>query len=891
MGSNPDLCLRRFAGDSEEPVTTAVLFAKISAQPAATLTIAGLDVEMRADLRIRHLFAAVAAGRWPELRVVMKTDGEAVHTDDESRLDAGERALMDFLATDNFEGALLHYWQTLGNFSSLAAERAIHRGARLCRALNDGQNPDRVSERLRMSPAAVAVVNDWSLYASAAGDARLALRAAQSAYELAPAEGALGEQSMVARHCAEAFLLQGRVPQALRWARRAIDHATRDIRRSEGLPTSEVMDAYDYAYQILIDALAVHSAPEASAQALDELVEVQTRARRVLANYNRSVARTGLLPLPGVAVDVDPETLAEGRPAATAAFVDGRFEDACRILERMVAQRMAPWQTLDVRVRLVHARLAAGKREGARDTLADLVTIADNLDDTAARCELALVRAGMLLADGDAMGCRTLVEEALDLTAVGGLGMLWIDLLVLRSRALLALDDRDRAQLSAAGALFGPGPALLARWPAAADLLGASHADCDYRTGALRAIDALCAAGGEVPDDGVRALAEAPPRTQQPRTIDRSDEERRTGPDRRVQLHEAALGAIEAYAKDGRPLAVYFRKYNINVTYGPMEYGPRLIENVLRDALPDGANVVTIQSHDDDLGYTGSGIVMDRAAPALLLDENRWKEAAAVLIANADVIVSECLMLSEGVRFELQKAYELGRWDRTVLVLPPLRSPFAVIDSDSLVQMFPRCIWADSLHTEAVTDAYVMKDLLARIEGIVSLPDEERRQLVDPALRDEAFPIDLAAVAKAYELEARLGSMADDEDDRLRYYGFWQLFRAASIRGVLMERGDDSFANRLGLYEGWLQMSAIQLDHETEGEQFVLVGDLSFAEQCAQSAHNIIRDDDMTGAALRERALNQWDTARRLRATVDAEPERFILRPRYGPFIVRKMRS
>jgi hypothetical protein len=892
IGANPDLCLRRFAGDGAEPVTTAALFAKISALSTGLFTIAGLDAALTADLRIRHLLAAITAGRWPKLRVVMKTNGEAISTyDDESQLDAGERALMAFLADDDFDSAVLHYWQTLGNFASLAPQRAIHRGARLCRALNDGRDPDQLSERLRNSPGATAVVNDWSLYASATGDARLAVNAARSAYELSPSDGSLGEKSMLARHCAESFLLRGRVPEALQWARRAIDHATSDIRRSEGLPTSEVMDAYNYAYQVLIDALAVHSAPEVATHALEELVEVQTRARRVLANYNRSAARTGALTLPGPALDVDPETLAEGRPAATAAFVDERFEDACGILERHALDRMTPWMTLDVRVRNVRAQFAAGRHEDARRAVAELITIANDLDDTAARCQLALLRAEMLLVDGDTTACQALVEQSLDLAAVGGLGMLWIDLLVLRSRALLALHDRETAQVSAAAAVFELDPRILARWPAADDLLGASHPECDYRTGALRAVDALRAAGGEVHGDRVRALATAPPPTQKRRTIDRSDEKRRTGPERRIELHEAALAAIEAYANNGQPLAVYFRKYDFNVTYGPMEYGPRLIENVLRDALPDDANVVTIQSHEDAMGYTGNGFVMDRAAPALLLDDDGWQEAAAALIANADLIVSECLMLSQGVRFELQTAYELGRWDRTVLVLPPLRSPFAVVDSDPLVQMFPRCIWADSLHTEEVTDAYVMKDLLARINGIASLPVEKRCRLVDFALRDEAFPIDLHAVANAYELEARIGAMQQDEDDRIRYYGFWRLFRASSIRVMAMVHGDDSFANRLSLYEAWLQMSSIQLDHETEGDRVILVGDLLFAEQCAQSAHSIIREGDMAGPSLRERALAQWNSVRRLRATVDTQPERFIFRRRYGPFIVKKMTS
>ncbi|HYC89538.1 MAG TPA: hypothetical protein VEO54_10040 [Thermoanaerobaculia bacterium] len=123
------------------------------------------------------------------------------------------------------------------------------------------------------------------------------------------------------------------------------------------------------------------------------------------------------------------------------------------------------------------------------------------------------------------------------------------------------------------------------------------------------------------------------------------------------------------------------------------------------------------------------------------------------------------------MRYELQTAYELGRWDRTVLVLPPLHSHLDVIDSDSLLQMFPRVIWADTLHTESLTDAFVLKDLLARIDAIAALPDEERRRLIDPVLRDEAFPIDLESIAQAYELQTRMEAMQQDGDDRLRYYG------------------------------------------------------------------------------------------------------------------------
>src|SRR5204863_102494 len=82
-------------------------------------------------------------------------------------------------------------------------------------------------------------------------------------------------------------------------------------------------------------------------------------------------------------------------------------------------------------------------------------------------------------------------------------------------------------------------------------------------------------------------------------------------------------------------------------------------------------------------------------------------------------------------------------WDRTVLLLPPLRSYLAVIDSDPLIQMFPRCVWADSLHTDPLPDAPVVRDLIARMAAIAALADADRARLTDRSVRDAAFPIDL----------------------------------------------------------------------------------------------------------------------------------------------------
>jgi hypothetical protein len=87
-------------------------------------------------------------------------------------------------------------------------------------------------------------------------------------------------------------------------------------------------------------------------------------------------------------------------------------------------------------------------------------------------------------------------------------------------------------------------------------------------------------------------------------------------------------------------------------------------------------------------------------------------------------------------------------------------------------------------------------------------------------------------------------SQWQEEDDRIRYYGFWKLFRAASIRGVSMLRGDDSFDNRVKLSGAYVQMSAVLLDHERDGDKLVLLGDLTAAEQLARSARTLIRESD-----------------------------------------------
>jgi hypothetical protein len=107
-----------------------------------------------------------------------------------------------------------------------------------------------------------------------------------------------------------------------------------------------------------------------------------------------------------------------------------------------------------------------------------------------------------------------------------------------------------------------------------------------------------------------------------------------------------------------------------------------------------------------------------------------------------------------------------------------------------------------------------------------------------------------------------------------------------------MLRGDDSFDNRVKLSGAYVQMSAVLLDHERDGDKLVLLGDLTAAEQLARSARALIRESDGPGASyLRERAENQLQSVLTVRSAVEAHPDRFVMRPRYGPFPVRAVPS
>jgi hypothetical protein len=197
------------------------------------------------------------------------------------------------------------------------------------------------------------------------------------------------------------------------------------------------------------------------------------------------------------------------------------------------------------------------------------------------------------------------------------------------------------------------------------------------------------------------------------------------------------------------------------------------------------------------------------------------------------------------------------------------------------------------LHRESLVASPVITDLLERVRAIAQLPAEARRTLRDPRARDEAFPVDLGHVAEFLENQAQLGSAFGGDDARTRYYAFWQMFRAAAIRGMQYQRGDRSVTTRCRLAHSYLEMAKIMLDHSTEGDKFILQGNPSEAQLLVRSAYGLLQDikDDVWAEALCLQAEDQDEELLRLEQVLKDNPGRFEVRARYGPLIKKKSES
>jgi hypothetical protein len=490
--------------------------------------------------------AVVGALRSDEARELIEATAErrpgAVH-------DVLRLAITLLVAVGETEEAVSVYWHDLGNFSSLFPKRC-HLGAEVCRLLNEGRDPDRIEPGFAAAEGGWAVLNDWGQFAGCVGDTATAVAATQSSYGYADGDNAM-DRALLARHLAEAHVAAGRLPQALEWARRAWIHATDAIRVTQGIPTMETMRAFDEAAAAAIAVVSRMGDAADARRELDALVAAHERARRVLRNAGTDRL---VIPIPEPAGPTDPEKLEGGRPAAVLALLEDRPADVRRLLQRADGS-FARWSD---GVLAARAGLADDREEELSDLLSWLEEEAERCDDLAGRCECAELRSALALRQGRADDALHIVDDHLPFAARLGLGLAWIDLLVARSSALLALGRSDEARTAAAAALHGPSvltdeprhaPAGLL--PITERLSGAVDRACAYHAGARAAIRALRAAGGQV-DDAIADASRAPAPVVAPPVRVPPDERRalvgrRDPNEQRLALHHAARELLEAY--------------------------------------------------------------------------------------------------------------------------------------------------------------------------------------------------------------------------------------------------------------------------------------------------------------------------------------------------------
>jgi tetratricopeptide (TPR) repeat protein len=211
--------------------------------------------------------------------------------------------------------------------------------------------------------------------------------------------------------------------------------------------------------------------------------------------------------------------------------------------------------------------------------------------------------------------------------------------------------------------------------------------------------------------------------------------------------HDAAVALLREHHATGRPFALFLRTFDIHQWYGqgPDGYGEFLLDVHLHRWLRKrGAGLLRVQDASDETAIIADGI-RGEEVPALLLDNAVWLSAVKSLICASQLIVSECEFLKPGVVAELQACVELGKVDRTVLVLPS--PPYRVVSNESEVQEFPRAMHQHELDPKYPARSPIFEDLIDRIAQIANLDPRERVRLTQSGELDKAIPVTFRGVA------------------------------------------------------------------------------------------------------------------------------------------------
>jgi tetratricopeptide (TPR) repeat protein len=498
------------------------------------------------------------------------------------------------------------------------------------------------------------------------------------------------------------------------------NHALECMRLAEGMPVQEVVELIDRAALLLVEVRALTEGASGVFRTLNDLVALHERFRERLEVFNRH----SVIPLSGPGGLVDPEDLLRGRASAMYAILSGRAAEAFRILER--ALRNWDQQTRGSPYHLMARNLSArclhelGDRRTARRLLEQLLDECVSSDLHALRCEIGDLHAQTHIGTGEEPRAFRAVDDLLRYSSNHGLALRWTNLMCTRAELLAGAGDDDAARACFRLALLGPREGECVQlWPEACSFPLPSLEG--YRWAFMRAQRILSSRS----DSTTTAVDEALRNTNPPPIQERSKYRGRRMPPRvegevarRAQLHAQALQALREFHDQRKPFVLYLRKFDITVLHRSALLGPGLLEVGLYDILPESYNMLTIQDSTGTGSYTGTGHAFDRTVPALRLEDDNWQEVARFLIAHAAAIVSECLMLSEGVRAELEIIDCLGRNNDTLVVLPPSGGYLQSLSDDPLVGKFPNTIAAEVLRDIPLTEVPFVARLLEESQAL-----------------------------------------------------------------------------------------------------------------------------------------------------------------------------
>jgi hypothetical protein len=686
-----------------------------------------------------------------------------------------------------------------------------------------------------------------------------------------------------------AFCERGRLRDAVRYAEIAWDHAIDGQRRMQGLASAEVISGYQLAAAARFAVEPLTNGIVGLTHAIDEMLNVYQRSHDKTDEFNRH----SVIPVSNPGGAVVPEDVQAGEPSAQLALLQGRADDAVAIIDRAFKkisdEHDGTRGYLSLQVLRVEAASFSNAPWREDETLTALQAIVDEQDVRWLACRLARIRARLDLRSGRPREALAHLDAALPVASSWALGRYWLDVMTDRAALLRTLGRQDDARITARMLLIGEAGDRTRWW------IGPAPAPAGLHEGHRESIleGARVFDGGEAEIKGLTqaraALDQVVTRSTIPKRRSMNDDPHR--PHTREAMHAQALEALRARECDGTPFILYLTTFGLDISHTASPFGPELLENSVLDAVPEPVNVIRIQDHRAMDSYASTAISVRRRSPALLLNDDIWKNVAEALISSADLIISECYMLGAGVRFELERAYNLGRWDRTVLVLPPLLSPIALVDNDPLVQMFPFCVWADAFHTHQFFDLPVTKPMLKRLNKLAALPPEDLRALTTPQAREAFMPLDLEAIARDLTHEAQMGLAFNADDERTHYYSFWSLFRAAALRAVLFAKGEATDEVLFGLASNQLEMSTAMLNFEDKYDKITFKGDLENGEQMAISARTLFNmSKNVFGSEMAEAAEERIANYQRLGRALAEAPQRFRIAPIYGPFRMARHR-